>query len=48
MNLGEFLPIDSSALLIAGLSANMSLIVPIALGIAGVSAYLIRSRMNKD
>jgi len=45
---GDFLPIDSSALLIAGLSANMSLIVPIALGIAGVSAYLIRSRMNKD
>jgi len=45
---GEFLPVDSSALLIAGLSANMSLIVPIALGIAGVSAYLIRSRMNKD
>jgi len=45
---GEFLPIDSTALLIAGMSANMSLIAPLVLGIAGVSAYLIRSRMNKD
>jgi len=45
---GEFLPIDSTALLIAGMSANMGFIVPIAAGIAGVGAYLIRSRMNKD
>ena len=45
---GEFLSVDSTALLIAGMSANMSLIAPLVLGIAGVSAYLIRSRMNKD
>ncbi len=45
---GEFLPVDSTALLIAGMSANMSLIVPIAAGSAGVGAYLIRSRMSKD
>ena len=45
---GEFLPIDSTALLIAGMSANLSMIVPIAAGIAGVGAYLIHSRMNKD
>jgi len=45
---GEFLPIDSAALLIAGMSANLSLIVPIAAGIAGAGAYLIRSRMSKD
>jgi len=45
---GEFLPIDSTALLIAGMSANLGFIVPIAAGIAGVGAYLIRSRMNKD
>jgi len=45
---GEFLPIDSTALLIAGMSANMGFIVPIAAGIAGVGAYFIRSRMNKD
>ena len=45
---GEFLPVDSTALLIAGMSANMSLIAPLVLGIAGASAYLIRSRMNKD
>lgn len=43
---GEFLPIDSTALLIAGMSANLSFIVPIAAGIAGVGAYLIRSRMR--
>jgi len=45
---GEFLPIDSTALLIAGMSANLSMIVPIAAGIAGVGAYFIHSRMNKD
>jgi hypothetical protein len=45
---GEFMSIDNSALLIAGLSANMGLIVPIAAGIAGASAIFIRSRMNKD
>ena len=45
---GEFLSIDSTALLIAGMSANMGLIVPIVAGIAGVSAYYIKTRMNKD
>jgi len=45
---GEFLPIDSTSLLIAGLSANISLMVPIVLGVAGASAYIIHSRMNKD
>jgi len=45
---GEFLPIDSTALLIAGMSTNMGFIVPIAAGIAGVGAYFIRSRLNKD
>jgi len=45
---GEFLPIDSTALLIAGMSANMGFIVPIAAGIVGAGAYLIRSRLNKD
>lgn len=45
---GKFLTVNNSALLIAGLSANLGLIVPIAAGIAGVGAYYIRSRMNKD
>lgn len=45
---GEFLPIDSTALLMAGMSANLSLIVPIAAGIAGAGAIIIRSRMNKE
>jgi len=43
---GEFVPLDTSALLIAGLSANLGLIVPIAAGIVGVGAYFIRTRMN--
>ena len=45
---GESLAINNSALLIAGLSANLGLIVPIAAGIAGAGAIFIRSRMNKD
>ncbi len=45
---GELLPIDSTALLMAGMSSNLSLIVPIAAGIAGAGAIFIRSRMNKD
>jgi len=45
---GEFLPIDSTALLIAGMSANMVFLAPIVLGIAGTGAYFIISRMNKE
>jgi len=45
---GEFLPIDSTALLIAGMSANMVFLAPIVLGIAGTAAYFIISRMNKE
>jgi hypothetical protein len=45
---GEFLPIDSTAMLMAGMSANLSILVPIAAGIAGVGAYYIRSRRNKE
>ena len=45
---GEFLTIDSTPLLIAGLSANMILIAPIVLGIAGASYYIVRTRMNKE
>jgi len=45
---GEFLSIDSTPLLIAGLSANMILIAPIVLGIAGAGYYIVRTRMNKD
>ena len=45
---GEFLPIDSTPLLIAGLSANMILIAPIVLGIAGAGYYIVRTRMNKE
>ena len=45
---GEFLSIDSTALLIAGLSVNMSLLAPIVLAIAGAGYYIVRTRMNKD
>ncbi len=45
---GEFLPVDSTGLLIAGLSANMSLLAPIVLAIAGASYFIVKSRMNKE
>jgi len=45
---GEFIPIDATAVLIAGLAGNMSLLVPIVVGIAGVGAYFVRKSMNKE
>jgi len=45
---GELIPLDSTALLIAGMSANLGLIVPIVAGIAGAGAYFIKTRMNKE
>jgi len=41
-------PIDTTAVLIAGLAGNMSLLVPIVVGIAGVGAYFVRKSMNKE
>ncbi len=43
---GEFLPIDSTALLIAGAGANAIWILPVLAGLAGAGIYLTRSKLN--
>jgi len=45
---GEFLPIDSTSLLIAGFQSSAIWMLPALAGIAGTGAYYIRARMNKD
>jgi len=45
---GEFLPIDSTALMLAGLQSSAIWMLPILAGAAGASAYYIKTRMNKD
>ena len=44
---GELLPLDSSALVIAGLS-SATWMIPAVAGIAGAGIYLIRFRANRD
>ena len=41
---GELLPIDSSALMIAGLTSMTVWMVPTVLGLAGVGVYLVKFR----
>ena len=45
---GELLSINSSALVIAGLTGSAAWIMPAVAGIAGVGAYLIKNRMSKN
>jgi len=45
---GEFLPIDNTVLLLAGLQTSAIWMLPVLAGAAGVGAYYIKSRMNKD
>jgi hypothetical protein len=45
---GEFLPIDTTALFIAGLQSSAIWMLPTLVGAAGLGAYFIKSRMNKD
>ena len=45
---GEFLPIDNTALMLAGLQSSAIWMLPALAGIAGVGAYFIRSRMTKE
>lgn len=44
---GEIISIDSSALMLAGLSANAIWILPMLVGIAGTGAYFTRNIWNK-
>jgi len=45
---GEFLPIDSTLLLLAGLQTSAIWMLPALVGIAGAGAYLVRARINKE
>ena len=45
---GEFLPIDSTALFLAGIQSSAIWMLPAIAGAAGAGAYYIRTRMNKD
>jgi len=44
---GELLPLDSSALMIAGLTSMSVWMVPTVLGLAGVGVYLVKFRANR-
>jgi hypothetical protein len=45
---GELLPLDSSALLIGGLSSMSVFMIPAVAGIAGAAVYLVKYRANKE
>ncbi len=45
---GEFLPIDSTALILAGLQSSAIWMLPVLAGAAGVGAFYIKTRMNKE
>jgi len=44
---GELLPLDNSALMIAGLTSMTVWMVPTVLGLAGVGVYLVKFRANR-
>ena len=45
---GEFLPIDSTALLLAGLQTSAIWMLPVLAGAVGIGAFYIKTRMNKE
>ena len=45
---GELLPLDSSALMIAGLTSMSVWMIPAVAGLAGVGVYLVKHRANRD
>ena len=45
---GELLPLDSTALMIAGLTSMSVWMVPAIAGLAGVGVYLVKFRANRD
>jgi len=44
---GELLPLDTSALMIAGLTSMSVWMIPTVLGLAGVGVYLVKFRANR-
>ena len=45
---GELLSLDSSALVIAGITASAGWMIPIVAGIAGAGIYLVKTKVNRD
>jgi hypothetical protein len=45
---GELLSLDSSALVIAGLTGSAAWMIPAVAGIAGAGVYLVKTRVNRD
>jgi len=45
---GELLPIDSTALLLAGLQSSAIWMLPVLAGVAGTGFYLVKFRTNKE
>ena len=45
---GEIIPIDTTALLLAGLQTSAIWMLPVLVGAAGAGAYYIKTRLNKD
>jgi len=45
---GELLPIDTTALMLAGLQSSAIWMLPVLAGAVGVGAYYIKTRMNKN
>jgi hypothetical protein len=45
---GELLPLDNTALVLAGLSSMTPWMIPAVAGIAGAAVYLVKYRTNKE
>ena len=45
---GELLPLDSTALFLAGLSSMSVFMIPAIVGLAGAGVYLVKFRANRD
>jgi len=45
---GELLSLDSSALVVAGLTSSATWVIPTVAGIAGAGIYLVKFRSNRD
>jgi len=45
---GELLPLDNTALVIAGLTSMSVWMIPTVLGLAGAGIYLVKFRANRD
>jgi len=45
---GELLPLDSSALVVAGLASSAVWMIPAVAGVAGAGIYLIKLRTNRE